>query len=203
MINKQYKAWEVLGISEDRWFNMESLEDEEWRDILNFGELYQISNFGRVKSISRLNSYNRNIIGRILKLNKNQKGYAFVCLSKYKPKHNFAIVIHRLVLNTFLPKMNNNYTQVNHINGIKIDNRLENLEWVTASENINHAYKLGLVPDKHGEACGHAKLKRCEVIEARRLHKTKLFPIRLISQIFKMSVSGMEKILYRNSWNHI
>ena len=73
---------------------------------------------------------------------QNSKGY-----HSYK-MGNKMIKVHRLVAETFIPNIENK-PQVNHINGIKTDNRLENLEWATASENINHAIKIGLLTNEH------------------------------------------------------
>lgn len=106
---------------------------EIWKDIPDYEGLYQVSNLGRVKS-----SYKG---GRILKPLPVRSGYLRVALTFYDGSIHF-IPIHRLVLIAFSQNMGN--MQVNHINGIKTDNRLENLEWVTRSENMRHAYKLGL-----------------------------------------------------------
>ena len=113
--------------------SIESLPNEEWRDVVGWEGLYQVSNLGRVKS-----SYKG---GRILKPLPVRSGYLRVALTFYDGSIHF-ITIHRLVLIAFSQNMGN--MQVNHINGIKTDNRLENLEWVTRSENMRHAYKLGL-----------------------------------------------------------
>jgi|LakMenE18May11ns_1017448.scaffolds.fasta_scaffold9959546_42 hypothetical protein len=120
------------------------MENEVWIDIKGYEGQYQISNLGRVKSLERevlrpLNSYT--IPTKILKHGKNKKGYEYVNLCKYsKVKLN---VIHRLVAIHFIPNTENKAT-VNHKNGIKIDNRVENLEWNTVSENTKHAHKNGL-----------------------------------------------------------
>lgn len=108
---------------------------EEWKYIEGF-EDYQVSNLGRVKSLK---------LGRnnILKARKNGSGYLQVLLYG-KKKINSAV--HRLVLVHFKPIDNFQNLEVNHINGIKDDNKLENLEWVTHSENLKHALKIGLIP---------------------------------------------------------
>jgi hypothetical protein len=107
---------------------------EIFKDIENSNGIYQVSNLGNVRS------YNKNKDGKILSAAVNQKGYLIVNLRGDIRKTS---VIHRLVAKAFLPNPENK-KEVNHINGIKNDNRLDNLEWVTPSENVKHAYSIGL-----------------------------------------------------------
>lgn len=113
---------------------------ETWKDINNYIGIYQISNIGRIKSLPKYNG-----IGKIkfLKPYSVGKGYLGV---KLKNK-NYSI--HRLVGEYFIDNPDNK-TQINHKNGIKTDNRVENLEWSTPKENINHAIKIGIYKNKFG-----------------------------------------------------
>jgi len=106
---------------------------EEWKDIKDYEGYYQISNLGRVKSFFGNKE-------KIRKLNKDQKGYLRVSLTKNKVRNTQKV--HRLVANHFIPNPQNK-PQVNHINSIKHDNRLENLEWCTQKENMQHCVKYG------------------------------------------------------------
>ena len=118
---------------------------EIWKDIEDYPN-YQISNFGRVKSkeryVNTIGGAKRKIKDKILKPTLDSRGYYVVSLYNEKGKSNPKL-IHRLVCETFLENKNN-YPVINHINGIKIDNRLENLEFCTQSHNIKEAYRLGL-----------------------------------------------------------
>jgi len=108
---------------------------EIWKDIVDG---YQVSNKGNVKSLPRKHPCNKCHEERILKP-RNRKGYLTVMI--YENNKGSWKSIHRLVAEAFI---NNPYNkpQVNHINGDKTDNRVENLEWVSASENQIHSSKV-------------------------------------------------------------
>ena len=106
--------------------------EETWKDIEGYEELYQVSNLGRVKSL-------RN--DKLLKQFVNRQGYSQVSLSKNgKVK---LCRVNRIVCRAFIENPENK-AQVNHIDGNKLNNRVDNLEWCTGSENVKHAYINGL-----------------------------------------------------------
>jgi hypothetical protein len=113
---------------------------EVWKKIEEF-ENYEVSNYGNVKRLDSLVYQSGKIYkykGRILK-QENNKGYKRVSLSKGKIVKRFQV--HRLVAIYFLENIYNKKC-VNHINGMKFDNRVENLEWVSYSENERHSYDV-------------------------------------------------------------
>jgi hypothetical protein len=108
---------------------------EIFKDIIGYEGLYQISNLGNVKSLK----FKKHII---LKGGIDLSGYKIVSLRDSNKKQSTKTV-HRLVALSFLKNPENKLT-VNHINGIKTDNNLINLEWNTYTENMNHSFKNGL-----------------------------------------------------------
>lgn len=109
---------------------------EEWQDIKGYEGIYQVSNLGRVRSLTRkVHNYTKK--GIVLKTYQKNEGYLYVSLSRgngEKQKHAY---VHRLVAEAFISNPNN-HKQVNHINCDKTDNRKENLEWVSPQQNVAH-----------------------------------------------------------------
>lgn len=119
------------------------MEKEIWKDIQGFEGLYQVSNIGGIKSLSRVCvQRQRTYIKKeqIMRKYFNRQGYLCVRLSKNNIQKGF--LVHRLVAQAFIPNPENKQT-INHKNGIHFDNRVENLEWATYLENNIHAYENG------------------------------------------------------------
>lgn len=147
---------------------------EEFRDIKGYEGIYQISNLGNVKSLDRYVGHpqkgerGRFCKGVTLKMLSDKDGYHKVNLKKKQIAKNQRV--HRLVADSFIENPQNK-PQVNHINGVKNDNRLENLEWVTLSENRQHAYDVGLQngENRRGKKSNFNKLTETEVLKIKKL----------------------------------
>lgn len=121
--------------------NMKVKTQEIWRSVIGFDGSYEVSNLGNVRSLN----YNRTKKIKLLKPSGNTDGYLRVKLCKEGKTKMCSI--HRLVAQAFLenPEVKE---QVNHRDGVKTNNCVDNLEWCTCSENITHAYRSGLRGDR-------------------------------------------------------
>ena len=173
---------------------------EIFKNIPGYKGLYQASNLGNIKSLSKWD-YTHYTKEKNLKPLNDKDGYHLIVLYKNKKPKMFKI--HRLVLLTFKGKSK---LPCNHKNGIKSDNRLCNLEYCTYSENICHAFKIGLmknhkIPDTKGEKNTHAKLKEKDIIFIR--HNKNKISIKKLANMFKISYGHTWNIINDKKWRHI
>jgi hypothetical protein len=134
----QYTLWqELIKLMEEKQHKNTATEqqDEVWKDVVGYEGLYRISNQGTVCRLYKNGKVNF-MTPRIL------NGYWRVKLCNCNTQKEY--FLHRLIAQAFIPNPDNK-PEINHINGIKTDNRIENLEWVTRSENAIHATKTGLL----------------------------------------------------------
>ena len=111
--------------------------EETWRDIEDYEGSYQVSDFGRVRSLDRVTSNNMKVKGKVLASRLTQRGYCRVQL--YKGGISEDKYIHQLVGIYFLININN-YTDINHKDGVKSNNCAWNLEWCSKAQNSQHSY---------------------------------------------------------------
>jgi hypothetical protein len=184
--------------------------DEIWKDIKGHEGLYQVSNLGRVKSLKREVFHrkgNLNIKERILKPHKSglkNNIYYDVFLSNQVIKQ---IKIHRLVAETFLGNPDKK-EQINHVDGNKLNNNVDNLEWVTAKENTVHAWENGLCSNivngsklRRGEKSFTSKLTN-DIVRNIRENKFGL-TVKEFSALLDVSTSLIYKIKDYSIWKHI
>ena len=178
---------------------------ETWIDIRGFEGQYQISSLGRVRSVERSvpNRWGPNgktIPEKILVLNRaHRQGYIAVHL--YTGSRCSRRYVHRLVAEHFVPNPSAR-PQVNHRDGDKTNNAADNLEWVTARQNCQHAIDASLYEMARGERAGSAKLTEENVIEIRRMvaagatHKD-------AAARFGIGRKAVTKIINRQRWAHV
>lgn len=160
---------------------------EIWKDIEGFEGLYQVSNFGRVKSLKREIVRKDQVITlkeKILKFSIRKGGYLMTRLYNGTGKQ-FSFYIHVLVARSFVVNSKNK-PEVNHIDNDPSNNHSSNLEWVTHSENIKHSFKYGNSNNK-GENHPSVKLTDEEVKQLRRLDKTMSY--KKLGELFGVSGS--------------
>ena len=173
---------------------------EEWREFHRF---YEVSSLGRVRSKDRLytgNVPNKGTLrkGKILKIN-SRKSQRYESINLYLEGGKKTKSIHRLVALAFLPNPENK-AHVNHIDGDGRNNKLENLEWNTPSENNLHAYRLGLnksVGEKHPKT----SLYSDEVKAIKLLHGVK--SLAELSEFFNVSKSTISGIHLGKTWQYL
>lgn len=134
----QFEMQEMVIMTINKLIHNEELQSEEWLPVVGYEGLYEVSNLGRVKSLGNSKSRKEKILKQQIR-----NGYLSVELSK-KHQKTKKFFVHRLVAIAFIPNPKNKET-VNHENGDKLENRLENLNWMTRKENIAHAYETGLI----------------------------------------------------------
>lgn len=120
--------------------------EEIWKPIVGWEGLYEVSNLGNVRSVDRYvmqRDYVRFCKGKMLKPTLHKTNYYIVTLRNSGIQK--VSKVHQLVMNTFNPKPSNQKLEINHIDGDKKNNRLENLEWCTHKENLQHASKHHLL----------------------------------------------------------
>lgn len=172
---------------------------EEWRTVEGYEGCYEVSNQGRVRSIDKVVRTNGGRFatkrGKIRRSVMGKAGYYLVTLCDACKTKTF--LVHRLVATAFVPACADR-PHVNHINGIKTDNRPENLEWVTPKENKRHASELGLTPS--GERQGNAKLTWDRVKEIRRIYIETGAKQRDLAKQFGISQPTVAQVVQWKTW---
>lgn len=190
-----------LNLEDIRYIDDDGIERiEQWKDIDDFIGRYQVSDLGRVKSLSRLRSTGKGfhlLPTRILRQTPDRDKYLLVGLRK--PGINQKGKVHRLVAIAFIPNPLN-LSDVNHksITGTKTDNRVTELEWSTHGDNMDHAHKNKLI-NNNGEKSHSSKLSEKEVLEIRSSNLTHIE----LSKIYGVGRVTITNIINRHRWKHI
>lgn len=182
---------------------------EIWKPVKGYENYYEVSNLGRVRGLPRTVKSKKRGDGtrtehflpiRILKPIKDRQGYLRVslCVDWVTSKP----FVHRLVGYAFIDNPENK-REINHKNGIQWDNRLENLEWVTPSENQNHALKNGLKIPIKGESIGTSVLTEEQVKEIKKKLKEGILTQKKIGELYGVTKFTIQKINVGKNWKWV
>lgn len=175
---------------------------EIWRPIEGFSR-YEVSNFGKVKCQDYMtqsrsvngNAYKKRVNGKVLAERTKDNGYVYTCIvdDSLVPK---TVHVHRLVAKAFIPNPENK-PFINHIDNIRANNFVSNLEWCTRRENINHMLKQNR--QAFGERAGSSKLKVKDVLFIResKLKREEL------SKMFGINKCYIRNIKKKITWKNI
>jgi hypothetical protein len=176
--------------------------DEIWLPVNGFEGSYEVSNLGRVRSLDRVVNGRwgkpRFYEGKFMAQRSSSTGYALVSLSRPRERQQVATV-HRLVAIAFIPNPEGK-PQVNHVDGVKTNNNVKNLEWSTNQENVTHAYRIGL--SAQGVDHPAAKLTPELIQKAKELRETG-HTYAAIGRMFGLNYTVISKALRGVSWKHL
>ena len=183
-------------------------QNEIWKVVVGYEGIYEVSSLGRIRSLDRIkigSRHNSKLKGKLLSLRVVNHGYRAVILQNNNLKKNLAV--HRIVAEAFIANPEGK-KEVNHINLIKDDNRVKNLEWCTRSENMIHAGKNGKLSGTKGMFIGskspQSKIIESDVIEIRRLSKEeKLSSTKIQERFQSINARHIRDIINRVYWTHI
>jgi hypothetical protein len=163
--------------------------EEIWKDVPGYEGQFQASNLGRIKSLKRLGAW----VERIRKLHLNKKGnYWEICITDKCGRYfKTMLKVHRMVASAFIPNTEEKPT-VNHKDGNRLNNYVENLEWCTQKENMQHAWRTGLISSAKIRAGGRSYEKRISdfsVSQMRNEYRPGLFGYKRLAKKYGISKS--------------
>ena len=200
-IDGQEQSFEFIEESEETEVKKDT-EFEIWKDITGYEGIYQVSNFGRIKSLGRFLKRGESKIfvdEFIMSGGSTPIGYKTVNLTKNKVRKAFSV--HRLVAEAFIPNPEGK-PEVNHIDGDKLNNNYANLEWCTRRENLQHAYDTGLV-NQQGSDSVNAKLSDDEVLEIRELYKTGRYTYDCLAEEYQVGASTIGRVVRKEVYQNV
>ena len=178
-----------------------STDEEIWEDIVGYETKYQVSNFGRVRSLDRYPLFKdgrkRLLKGQVLKPVKDHNGRLCVKLSNNENVRKNK-TISRMVATAFLGRPEDALLEVNHIDGNPLNNHIENLEWTTRQENMKHAFDNNLF--RTGEDSPHNKVLISDVEDIFKLKFVELKTNEEIATIYHVTRQTIDRIINGKSW---
>ena len=181
-------------------FTLEQLQaktDEHWKPIPRYRGKYEVSDLGRVRSFKRVGRMQNK--PRIMRMNVTGEGYNYVQLRR--DGRTWSHKVARLVADAFISNPLS-LPIVNHIDAVRTNDMVNNLEWCTQSHNLAHAYRIGTKVPVRGEDSVHAKLSNQDVRTIRRMSKES-YSLRAIAEAYSVSHTTIRKILSFSKWKHV
>ncbi len=174
---------------------------EEWRPVVGYEGLYEVSDHGRIRSRRARgpNSHQREADWRFLRPG-NMRGYRNVVLCHTDGRKKQTMLLHRLVAEAFLGPANGR--QVDHINFNKADNRVENLRWCSPQENSGAAARAGRYPSAQGET-HRARLTTAQVLEIRAIYDNSESTQAELARQYGVHQVTIFDIVARRTWKHL
>jgi len=177
---------------------------ETWKPVKGFETFYEVSESGNIRTIERtitLSTHSYIKKQKLLIQYKDGRGYLHVKLYNGfgKPK---SITVHRIVATTFLDNPNG-YIEVNHIDGNKLNNHKDNLEWCTRSYNIEHAYRFRDPKTYKGSGNKNSKLTEVQVLSIRKEYKENKTTYKELSNKYSVGITLIGYIITRKTWKHV
>jgi hypothetical protein len=179
--------------------SLENMIGESWREVPGYMGRLQASNLGRIKQLPYITSSNYEVPAKIKVI--GQRKYATVAV--HIKRKTIALYVHRLVAAAFI---NNplNKPMVNHKDANKLNNHIDNLEWCTSKENIQHAAKNNLLNTANGTRSARSKLTEVEVLKIRSMLRDGLIGSLIHKKHFPhISLKNIYEIKNRKTWKHI
>lgn len=185
-------------------------QEEKWLPAPGYEGYYEVSNLGRVKSAAIFIRHDGNWADeggytKKIKIRTQQTNrYGYKAIKMCKMGNCKRCLVHRLIALAFIPT-DNPKLQINHIDGDKTNNNVNNLEWVTPKENMKHAWETGLINKDHTVGSRHHKatLTEEQVVEIRSLYAAKAFTKDQLAEKYDLNKSTLSDLLYRRTWKHV
>ena len=175
------------------------MSDEKWLPVRDSHGKYEVSSYGRLRKIARWTDGLHTYEHRLLSLEFNNWGYFSVSLSSEGRQRHWPV--HRIVLEAFIGPAIGERNIPNHKNGVKTDNRVENLEWTNARENALHSYQaLGQQPMK-GSLHGTSKIVEADAIAIRKARRDGA-TLQELAQHYKLCQATISMICLHKIWKH-
>ena len=177
--------------------------EEVWKDVCGYEGVYEVSSMGRVKRIARAPGATP---GRVLKP-YIMVGYEYVSLCPGNGAPHRTTRLHRVVAQAFLGEPPDDKPEVNHRNCNPVDNRVDNLEWVSRAENMKHAHRHGrchpVPPVLRGEQNGYSKLTEAGVRQIRHLYASGSHNHTELGTMFGVHKGTIRKVVIHQTWAHV